>query len=248
VEGSYCPGAAQKCLEVHEEYEKAQKRQEKRKAAGGAEERMTASERCLRFAEPSVCVSKKRRTLRFCIDRHEWPNHKGELPAVLVSWHDARKACRDAGKRLCTPDEFNFACEGEQMLPYPYGFVRDASKCNIDRPYRRREHKLLPWQSCQQDATCRARFEALDQRVPSGSMPDCVSPFGVYDMTGNVNEWVERPGQKAPTRSGLKGGWWGPVRCRCRPMTTFHKEDDYGYEAGFRCCQDARPSHSVTAP
>ena len=92
-----------------------------------------------------------------------------------------------------------------------------------------------------QSPACKAEFEKLDQRVPAGSMPECVSPFGVHDITGNVNEWVERLGQKAPTRSGLKGGWWGPVRCRCRPMTTFHKEDDYGYEAGFRCCRNASP-------
>jgi len=69
VEGNYCPGAAQKCLEVHKEYENAEKRREHKRAEGEAEERMTASERCLRYAEPSVCVSKKRRAMRFCMDR-----------------------------------------------------------------------------------------------------------------------------------------------------------------------------------
>jgi formylglycine-generating enzyme required for sulfatase activity len=70
-------------------------------------------------------------------------------------------------------------------------------------------------------------------------MPRCVSEHGVYDLNGNVNEWVVRTDQRAPNRSGLKGGWWGPVRNRCRPMTTFHLEGDYGYEVGFRCCKDA---------
>ena len=67
-----------------------------------------------------------------------------------------------------------------------------------------------------------------------------MSWVGAYDLNGNVNEWVERPHQKVPDRSGLKGGWWGPVRGRCRPTVTFHKESDYGYEVGFRCCADAR--------
>jgi sulfatase modifying factor 1 len=61
----------------------------------------------------------------------------------------------------------------------------------------------------------------------------------VHDLNGNINEWVFRPKEKPPNRSGLKGGWWGPVRGRCRPTVGFHKEEDYGYEEGFRCCQDA---------
>ena len=72
-----------------------------------------------------------------------------------------------------------------------------------------------------------------------GVVPFGVSPFGVYDLNGNINEWVFRPKEKTPNRSGLKGGWWGPVRGRCRPTVGFHKEEDYGYEAGFRCCKDA---------
>ena len=43
------------------------------------------------------------------------------------------------------------------------------------------------------------------------------------------------------------GAWWGPVRNRCRPMTTFHLEGDYGYEVGFRCCKDA-PAGDIVTP
>ena len=42
------------------------------------------SERCLRYKAPSKCLSKERRHMRFCIDRYEWPNKKGELPALLA--------------------------------------------------------------------------------------------------------------------------------------------------------------------
>ncbi|WP_437937783.1 formylglycine-generating enzyme family protein [Sorangium sp. So ce341] len=239
VDGDYCPLVEQICLKHHKEYEKDQARRES--PYGGVEGSTSVSERCLEYKQPTACLSKKRAPMRYCVDRYEWPNRKGELPALLVSWREAVKACEGVGKRLCTEDEFNFACEGEEMLPYTYGFVRDATKCNIDRPFRQRELTLYRYERCMRHPKCKAELERLDQRVPAGSMPACVSPFGVYDLNGNINEWVVRPGRKSPDRSGLKGGWWGPMRGRCRPTVGFHKEEDYGYEQGFRCCKDAAP-------
>ncbi len=239
IRGGYCPEVNQVCLEHHEEYKRDETKKKDKRDKGEDVGTSTVSERCLRYREPSECVSKQRRPMQFCMDRYEWPNKKGELPSLLVSWRDAKKTCEKIGKRLCTEDEFNFACEGEAMLPYTYGYVRDATKCNIDRPYRKREHKLLKYESCMKKPACKKELEKLDQRLPTGSLEQCVSPFGVYDLNGNNNEWVFRPKEKPPNRSGLKGGWWGPVRGRCRPTVGFHKEEDYGYVEGFRCCKDA---------
>ena len=239
VNGNYCPEVNQVCLEHHDEFNRDEAKKKAKRDSGETVGASTVSERCLRYKEPTECLSKQRRPMRFCMDRYEWPNKKGELPALLISWTDAKKECEKIGKRLCTEDEFNFACEGEEMLPYTYGYVRDATKCNIDRQYRKREKKLLKYESCMKKPECKAELAKLDQRLPTGSLPECVSPFGVYDLNGNINEWVFRPKEKPPNRSGLKGGWWGPVRGRCRPTVGFHKEDDYGYEEGFRCCKDA---------
>src|SRR6185503_5193325 len=88
-----------------------------------------------------------------------------------------------------------------------------------------------------------AEVERLDQRVPSGAMPRCVSPFGVRDMTGNVDEWVDNPSGKTddkPFRSSLKGGYWGPIRARCRPITSTHNAWFSFYQVGFRCCRAPR--------
>src|SRR5262249_38618822 len=159
--------------------------------AGEEVDPATVSERCVRYKEPSECLS-KHRPMRFCMDRYEWPNQKGELPMMLVSWRDAKRRCEFIGKRLCSEDEFNFACEGEQMLPYTYGYARDPTACNVDRHYRKREHSLKKWDRCMEDPRCKAEVDRLDQRVPSGSMPRCVSPFGIYDLNGNMNEWVVR--------------------------------------------------------
>lgn len=231
VEGDYCPALMQDCVEHHQEYDHAKGK------------RTTVSERCLRYAEPSRCVSKERRRMSFCMDRFEYPGTLGEKPRVLTSWRSAKKLCEARGKRLCTEDEFNFACEGPKMLPYVYGFVRDKTLCNIDKPYIYPDHsRVLPeYDDCLKDESCKKELERLDQREPIGQRTSCVSWAGVFDLNGNANEWVDLPGEKPPNRSGLKGGWWGPIRARCRPTVTFHKESDYGYEAGFRCCSDAKP-------
>jgi hypothetical protein len=228
VEGEHCPALTQRCVEHHDEF-------------ANDPSRKTVSERCLRY-EPSRCVSKTRKAMSFCMDRYEYPNEVGVLPRVLTSWKSAKKLCESAGKRLCTEEEFNFACEGPEMLPYVYGLVRDATKCNFDREYRYPDHsKVLPeYDECLATDWCKAELDRLDQREKIGARDTCRSWAGVFDLNGNVNEWVEIPNEKPPNRSGLKGGWWGPIRARCRPTVTFHKESDYGYEAGFRCCADTK--------
>ena len=191
---------------------------------------------CQAYAPEVLCEGRLMHR-RFCIDDYEYPNIVGVVPAVMVDWNDAKRACAVEGKRLCTAPEWEFACEGPQMWPYPYGIERDATACNIDRTY------TLPEMEAFSDASkISEEVERLDKRVPSGTMARCISPFGVHDMTGNVDEWVVNENGNVddkPFRSGLKGGYWGPIRARCRPMTTSHNEWFSFYQVGFRCCRDA---------
>lgn len=178
----------------------------------------------------------------FCIDRFEYPNIAGENPMIVATFREAEATCKASKKRLCTESEWTFACEGEDVQPYPYGFERDVTACVMDRTWRPfKEGALQP----RDGREAREELDRLWQGEPSGSRSACRSPFGVYDMTGNVDEWT-RTVRKTGYGSVLKGGYWGPVRARCRPATRAHNEDFVAYQQGFRCC--AESDHEVPAP
>ena len=177
--------------------------------------------RCKRFA-PSECTG-HRVQRRFCIDKDEFTRKTETLPQTTISWTESKKSCEKSGKRLCDESEWNFACEGPAMLPYPTGPERDSTKCNFD------QMRLL-------DALHKVR----DLRMPSASLAACVSPFGVRNMVGNVDEWTNRDVTSGPNHTALKGGWWMAGRNRCRPATTAHSEVYRDFQVGFRCCADAR--------
>jgi hypothetical protein len=217
IEGDYCPGAEQICVKWID----------------------AKRDRCERYRTNVRCVGKPRRH-RFCVDKYEYPNEEGTKPVVAVTWEQAKASCSLEGKRLCTAEEWTLACEGgSEMLPYPYGFIRDPEACNIDRPY------IMPDDGAYKNPRTRAsEVSRLNQADPSGARVTCVSPYGVHDMTGNVDEWVvnEEGSVEGPEyQSGLKGGYWAAVRNRCRPMTTDHNAWHSGYQIGFRCCSELAP-------
>jgi hypothetical protein len=180
------------------------------------------------------------RAMDYCIDRFEYPNVLGQNPMIVVTFHEAEALCKKGGKRLCNENEWTFACEGEEVRPYPYGFTRDTTACVIDRSWRPFSEGALQPRS---GAKAREELDRLWQGEPSGSRAACKSPFGVYDLTGNVDEWT-RNVRSTGHSSVLKGGYWGPVRARCRPATRAHDEDFVAYQQSFRCCADA----NVQAP
>jgi sulfatase modifying factor 1 len=214
AEGDWCVNVDQKCLRWLDEPTRLQ---------------------CAEF-EPPKCTS-RRRHMAVCIDRYEYPNQAGVSPTVMASWYDARRLCRAQGKRLCTETEWTFSCEGPAMSPYPYGIARDRTACRIDYQPSAPDRARLGDPRYDLDESAR-----LYGAMPSGTMPRCVSWAGVHDMTGNVDEWtVNETGQ--PFDSALKGGWWGPIRGRCRPATTAHNEGFIYYQIGFRCCADPDPPY-----
>lgn len=199
---------------------------------------------CHKYAAKQRCLVPEEHR-RFCIDEYEYPNRKGAHPAWMVSWYDGQATCASLGKRLCFASEWEAACEGPEHTPFPYGLARDNTKCNIDNHWI--DPKLARVYS-KDPGVQQKELSRLDQSVPSGAMPGCVSGFGVHDMTGNFDEWVtsDYPPEDKSEWAGLKGGAWGHVRNACRPMTTSHPPDFTYYFISFRCCADAPGGETFT--
>ena len=195
-------------------------------------------ERCIEFNKSkwlSISSTMKTKPMDFCIDQFEYPNHKGSYPLIFINFHEAKQLCQAENKRLCTETEWTFACEGEEASPYPTGYIRPSNICNIDKQWiSYHPTELLP------RTKASTELDRLWQGVPSGSMPQCRSPFKVYDMVGNIDEWTTKDRPDGQYQSILKGGYWGPVRTRCRPSTRSHNENHVFYQQGFRCCKDVK--------
>jgi hypothetical protein len=201
--------------------------------------------RCARFDRDmwlELSADLRREPMDFCIDRFEYPNVLGAHPAVSVSWNEATRICQVRGSRLCTEDEWTFACEGEEGIPYPYGYERDSEACNIDRPWL--DYHDYPSLTPRRQAE--GALSALWQGAASGVFPECVSEFGVYDMTGNLDEWTTSTSDTGYA-SIMKGGYWSNVRNRCRPATRVHAPSFVFYQQGFRCCTDVDEEFELAA-
>lgn len=225
VEHDFCPDLERRCIKS--EYDKPN--------------HITI---CHEFAQGQNQCRGDRRALNYCIDRYEFPNHEGAHPPVMVDYFDAQSRCEAVGKRLCRESEWIAACEGPDETPFPYGWQRSNSACNIDSSWI--EPNLSRIYSKQPEIRD-AELARLDQSVPSGAREQCVSGFGVHDLTGNFDEWVSLDEPKPHARSkmaGLKGGAWGHVRNACRPVTTSHAPEFTYYFISFRCCRDAAGEHS----
>lgn len=88
-------------------------------------------------------------------------------PVIFIDWNDAENFCKWRGARLPTEAEWMKAARGNNLRLYPWGNEFSCKYANLGT-----------------DKECvRALTEV-------GSYPEGVSPYGAYDMAGNVEEWV----------------------------------------------------------
>jgi hypothetical protein len=202
--------------------------------------RDTKDTHCFAYHEGISAEEGRATEIRVCMDQFEAPNVRGAKPFVMKSFKSAEKWCRERGKRVCTEQEWEMACEGSEHRPLAYGWRVATSRCNSDKPWRAFDVKKLYADG--EDGG--AEVDRLWQGATSGAYQTCVSPFGIYDLMGNVEEWVAtRPGRRFP--GALKGGFWAKPWTGCRGTNDAHESEFSFYETGFRCCGEPSPTPST---
>lgn len=154
-----------------------------------------------------------------CNDARTKPDH----PANCVDWRDAHAYCAWAGKRLPTEEEWEYAARGPDERAFPWGDAAPTSTA----------------------LNALGEGDGFAGTSPVASYDAGRSPFGVWDMAGNVWEWTESAWSDdyaSPREYDLKvvrGGGFGSASPALLRTTTRGSHRDVFRDAhlGFRCAR-----------
>ena len=155
----------------------------------------------------------------------------GVKPWHTIKWEDADAACESIGWRLCSGEELQRACGGEDDQAYAYGETFEAGGCNVREAYSVDDGKP-------------------PREAPCGAFERCESPSGGFDLNGNLWEWTNERDDSDPRARVYQGAGWRTIAQRhqdsnqqCDTTTRIPGFSATSYanpDVGFRCCRRAQ--------
>ncbi len=168
--------------------------------------------------------------------KHEFPANLAGHPVVNVTWDMADEYCRKVGGRLPAEAEFERAARGDDGRVYPWGDEFDPGKAiYVESGGGSSKLKVGSFE---------LEFSGsnlLGGTSRAGSIESGKSPFGVYDMAGNVWEWQAGWYDEKKKLRLLKGGSWLTPKESLRSAARLGDSGDLKFnDYGFRCAYTSK--------
>ena len=164
-------------------------------------------------------------------------SRSGVVPQAYLSYPMAKKACSNAGKRLCRKEEWLLACRGQHATKFPYGVAYVQGKCNVFRSLHPAALLHKNASIGHLDPRLNLIFEAGNDPLlrTTGATASCASEWvkdRVYDMVGNLDEWID-------DETGVfVGGFYARSSSKgCEAEISGHSPNYFDYSTGVRCCR-----------